>query len=203
MTALPRRLALLAVTSAIALLALGAGTALAHGGGGFGAKGTKGAKAAEALLADAAKRLGVTTEKLKGAIAADATARIDRAVKAGDLDEDVAADLKDDIATRPLLGMRLTTATGVARELGTTKAKLDEAFRAARKAAMLAAIDQAVKDDRLTEDEAADLEAELEDAVLPGYQGALRRGGRGHHGDRAFGFGGSGKGAFAPAGFRL
>ena len=181
-----------ATLAVAAALTVGVATALA--GGGLGGK-----KASATLLANAAKNLGVTTAKLNAAILADANARIDKAVKAGDLDEDQAADLKDDIAASPALAIPLTTATGVARELGTTKAKLDAAFRAARKTAMIAKIDAAVADDRLTADEAKELKADLEENAdeLPGYKGGFGFGGgpgRGHHGPGGFGghgFGGA------------
>lgn len=96
---------------------------------------------------------------------------------------------KDDLASNPQLAVQFTSATGVARKLGTTKAKLDDAFRAARKAAYIAQIDKAVADDRIDEDTAADMKADLEDADLPGYKPSLAfRGGFG-----GFGFGGFGR----------
>lgn len=176
-----------------AALTVGVASALAHGGVG-------GKKASATLLANAAKNLGVTTAKLNAAILADAEARIDKAVAADKLDEDQAADLKDDLAANPALAIPFTTATGVARELGTTKAKLDAAFRAARKTAMIAKIDQAVADDRITAEEARELKAGLEENAedLPGYRGGFGVGGhagRGHHGPGGFG-GGPGFGGF-------
>ena len=182
-----------------AALTVGVASALAHGGlGGVGGK-----KASATLLANAAKNLGVSTAKLNAAILADANARIDKAVKAEKIDDDQAADLKDDLAANPALAIPLTTATGVARELGTTKAKLDTAFRAARKTAILAKIDQAVADDRLTEAEGAELKADVEENAedLPGYKGGGfglgfgGPGGRGHHGHGGLG-GGPGFGGF-------
>lgn len=181
------RLIGLLVGAVAALLALGATSALAHGGGGiFG-------KTQSDLLPAAAKQLGVSEDALKKAIADDAGARIDRAVKAGRLDEDQAADLEDSLASNPRWAIGLTTATGVARNLGTTKGKLDDAFRAARKAALVAKIDQAVKDGRLDADDAADLKAKLDDVTLPGYKSGFgfgfglgfalgHRGGFGHFG---------------------
>ena len=66
------------------------------------------------------------------------------------------------------------------KKLGITKAKLDDAFRSARKAAYLTKIDKALADDRIDEDTAADLKADLEDADLPGYKQSLAlRGGFG------------------------
>jgi polyhydroxyalkanoate synthesis regulator phasin len=172
-----RKTIVLATLASGLLLAFGASAASAHGGGPFGIKSTTD------LTAAAAKQLGVSTDTLKKAILDDAYARIDKAVKAGKLDEDEAADLKDDLAGHVQLAVGLTTATGVARNLGITKAKLDSAYQAARKADLLAKIDQAVKDDRITADQATQLKAKIDDADLPGYKPAF---GFGRHG-RLFG----------------
>ena len=159
-----RKAIVLSALASVLLLALGATTASAHRGGPFlGKQGSD-------LTAAAAKQLGVSTDTLKKAILDDANARIDKAVKDGKLDEDQAADLKDELAARPQLAVPLTTATGVARNLKITKAKLDSAYQAARKAEMLARIDQAVKDERITADQAKELKATLEEADLPGYK---------------------------------
>jgi polyhydroxyalkanoate synthesis regulator phasin len=174
-----RRLVSILVAAIAALLAIGATTALAHGGGPFGSR------TQTDLITPAAKELGITVDKLNAAILKDAGARIDRIVKAGNLDEDQAADFKDNLAANPRLAIGLTTATGVARELGITKAKLDDAFRAARKADLTARIDQAVKDGRLTADQAKELKANLDTTTLPGYKGGF---GIGH--DFGFGLGG-------------
>lgn len=185
------------------VLSLGATTALAHGGHGrvgFGL-GSSGGTATD-LLTPAAKSLGVTVDALKKAILDDANARVDAAVKADRLDADQAADLKDDLAASPERAIALTTATGVARALGTTKAKLDDAFRAARKADLVARIDQAVKDGRIDDDQAADLKDALDDATLPGYRGGGGPGfGRGGFGlGHGLGFGGHGKGSGSSSG---
>jgi polyhydroxyalkanoate synthesis regulator phasin len=192
----PRRMiSTLLVLSTVAL-AVGATSALAHGFGpgmrgpsGFGA----GIPKPPDLLTPAAKSLGVSVDALKKAILDDAKTRIDAIVKAGDLHDDQAADIKDDLAASPERAIGLTTATGVARNLGTTKAKLDDAFRAARKADMVARIDQAVKDNRITADRAKSIKDMLEAVPLPGYKagfgiGGLRGGfGMGMHG--GFGMG--------------
>lgn len=181
-----------------ALLALGATTALAHGGGGFGGRGGSPTD----LLPEAAKALGVSTDALKKAILDDANARIDAAVKAERLDADQAADLKDDLAAAPQRAVRLTTATGVARNLGTTKAKLDDAFRAARKADITARIDQALKDGRIDADRAKEMKDALATATLPGYAHGFGHRGMGGPGHRGMGGPGSGlgKGTKMPAG---
>ena len=76
------------------------------------------------------------------------------------LDEDQAADLKDDLASHVQFAVGFTTATGVARNLKITKAKLDSAYQAARKADLLAKLDQAVKNNRITADQAAQAEGQ-------------------------------------------
>ena len=177
----------------VLVLALGATSAFAHGGrGGFGFGGPFGGRTATDLLPEAAKSLGVTTDALKKAILDDAGARIDAAVKAGKLDADQAADIKDDLASAPQPAIGLTTATGVARNLGTTKAKLDDAFRAARKADAIARIDKALKDERIDADQAKKLKDGLADVTFPGYKGGLG----GFGGGMGFGFGGHGRGGF-------
>jgi hypothetical protein len=192
-----RNLTIIGILGVVALLAIGVSSALAHGGRGgpfFGAK------SQTDLITPAAQTLGVSADALKKAILDDANARIDAAVKAERIDADQAADLKDDLAANPQRAMRLTTATGVARALNTTKAKLDDAFRAARKAAMIAKIDQAVKDERITSEQANQMKAQLEDAQLPGYNAGFgfgRHGGGPGFGKHGFGFG-KGMGSMAP-----
>jgi hypothetical protein len=100
----------------------------------------------------------------------------------GTLDEDQAADLKDDLESHVQLAIGLTTATGVARNLKITKAKLEGAYQAARKADLLAKLDQAVQNNRITADQAAQLKAKLDEADLPGYKPLLFGGGARLHG---------------------
>lgn len=193
-----RNLTIIGILGVVALLAVGVSSALAHGGRGgpfFGAK------SQTDLIAPAAQTLGVSADALKKAILEDANTRIDAAVKAERIDADQAADLKDDLAANPQRAMRLTTATGVARALNTTKAKLDDAFRAARKASVIAKIDQAVKDQRITSEQATQMKAQLEDAQLPGYGGGFgRHGGGPGFGRHGFGFGMGMGSAPSPAG---
>ena len=107
-----KKLIVLATLVSGLALALGAAAAFAHGGGPVGLKsGTD-------LTAAAAKQLGVSTATLEKAILDDANARIDKAVEDGTLDEDQAADLKDDLASHVQYAVGLTTATGVARNFG-------------------------------------------------------------------------------------
>jgi hypothetical protein len=90
-----------------------------------------------------------------------------------------AADLKDDLASHVRFAVGLTTATGVARNLKITTAKLDSAYQAAREADLLAKVDQAVQNNRIPVDRAAQLKAKLDEADLPGYKPLLFGGGPG------------------------
>jgi hypothetical protein len=182
----------LTLAAAAAVIAVGASAALAHGpgGGAFGMTSSN-------LLDAAAKSLGVSTDTLKKAIVDDASTRIDAAVKADKLDADQAADIKDELAAHPEFATGLTTATGVARNLGKTKGQLDDAFRAARKAEIVARIDQAVKDKRIDDARAKEMKDALDKATLPGYKGGFGFGG--HMGGPGMGgsgmrFGGHGMG---------
>jgi hypothetical protein len=73
----------------------------------------------------------------------------------------------------------------VAAKLGTTAAKLNAAFREARKAQALARIAEALEDDDITSEEAAELRERVDDATFPGYKPSLFARGFG----RGFGFG--------------
>ena len=168
----PRTILVLAV--ATLALALGAGTAAAHGGfgGGGGLKGIAKALASKkALEADVAKRLGTTTAKLNDAIKSAAKAQIDAAVEDDDITADEGAALKEAIDDGSLSAQGLGRASVVAKALGVTTSKLNDAYREARQAQAVARVDQAVKDGDLTDDEAADLKKEIEDADFPGYSG--------------------------------
>jgi hypothetical protein len=94
MTTSIRRTLTLAAVSLVALLALGASTAGAHGGPGGGER-LAHASSTSALVTQAAKQLGVTRAALVAAIDKSAIAAIDDAVADEDLDADRAADLKE------------------------------------------------------------------------------------------------------------
>jgi hypothetical protein len=184
-----KRLLGLAALASLAVLALGTASSYAHGGpGGPGRGGFPGAHAKVDLLTPAAKSLGISVDTLEKAIVDVANAKIDAAVKADKIDADDAADIKDDVANNPQLAIPFTSATAVATKLGITKAKLDDAFRAARKAEALARVDQAVKAGKIDADDAADIKADIEDADFPGYKRSFF--GFGHHGFGG-GFGGA------------
>jgi hypothetical protein len=180
MTRYTRRIALLAAFSLVALLAVGAASASACGGG----KGRGGAASASALVTAAAKQLNVTRAKLKTAIVDSANGYID----SEDLDEDEAAELKEQVDDDLAFAIKTSRTKTVASNLGITVAALNDAFSAARKALLEATIDKALKNGDIDADEADDLKAELEDADLPGYKtvgyggfdvGSYTRGGAG------------------------
>jgi polyhydroxyalkanoate synthesis regulator phasin len=181
-----RKLALLAAVALLGLLAVGVATASAHGGGPGGCKGAGGVSAS-ALVTQAAKELKVTRATLKGAIVDAANAYIDSEVKSGDLTADEAADAKDRVADDLGYAIRVSKTKTVASNLDITVAALNDGFRAARKTLILANIDKAVANGRISADEAAELKEELDDVDLPGYK-AFGGGGYG------LGYGGGGPG---------
>jgi hypothetical protein len=166
MTRYTRRLALLAAFSLVALLAVGAATASACGGGPGGGKGRGGAVSASALVTAAAKQLNVTRARLKTAIVDSANGYID----SQDLDDEDAADLKDQVDDDLAFAIKTSRTKTVASNLGITVAALNDGFSAARKALLEAKIDKALKNGDIDADEADDLKAELDDADLPGYK---------------------------------
>jgi hypothetical protein len=147
---------------------LGGGFVLGHGGDGL--KGLAASIAAQkAFEADVAKRLGVTVAKLNEAAKTAAKAKVDAAREDDEITADEATALKEaiDDGTIPVKG--LGRASDVAKALGTTVAKLNEAYSEARKAQAVARVDQAVKDGDLDADDAAKLKDRIEDADFPGY----------------------------------
>jgi hypothetical protein len=175
-----RKVTLLVVVAVAALLSVGATTASAHRGGpGHGFRGAS----ASALVTEAAKQLGITRAKLVDAIEKAAVARIDEAVEDEDIDADDAADLKEEATDNLRYAMAISRTRTVASNLGITAAKLNTEFRDARKALILARINEAVADGDLEADEAAELKEDLEDADLPGYKPGFGDG-------FGFGFGG-------------
>jgi polyhydroxyalkanoate synthesis regulator phasin len=168
-----RRMMLATALGLVALLTVGGASALAHGGGG-GGKGRGGGPKAGAisasLVTEAAKQLGVTPAALRTAISNSAKAEIDEAVADGDVDSEDAAALKERVDGSLRYAYSLSRASKVAAGVGKTTAQLNTAFRAARKAAIVQKIDEALEDGELDADEAADLKEELEDATLPGYK---------------------------------
>jgi hypothetical protein len=172
MTRSIRKLTLGVVLAAVALLAVGVGAAGAHGGAGKGRPGLGGESAGK-LVTEAATRLGVQRAALVEAIEKAAATRIDEAVEDGDLDADDAADLKDETADDLRLAMSVSRTRVVAANVSKTTTQLNTAFREARKALVMARIDEAVADGHLEADEAAELKDDLDDADLPGYKAGL------------------------------
>ena len=142
-----------------------------------------------------AKSLGTTAAKLDAAITAAATARIDAALAADEITAAEAATLKGALADG-MPAMRLATAAGVAKELGTTEAKLNAAYSDAQKAQAKARVDEALAAGNITEKYATELKANIDAATFPGFGagGMGRHGGHGGPaewvaGDSGFGFG--------------
>ncbi len=135
------------------------------------------------LVTQSAKQLGVTRAKLKQAIVDAANTSIDEAVEDDELDADEAAELREEASDNLRVAYDLSRTRTVAASVGTSAAKLNDAFRVARRALLLAKIDRAVANGDLTEEEAAELKERLESAKLSGY----KRAGRGfglEHGSR-------------------
>jgi hypothetical protein len=179
----------LATVTALALM-VGVGTAIAASGGG-------GLKQEAARIADragmeaaVAKNLGTTAAKLNAAIKAAATARIDAALAADEITATEAATLKDALADG-MPAMRLATAAGVAKALGTTEAKLNAAYSDAQKAQAKARVDEALKAGNITEKYATELKAKIDAATFPGFGagGMGRHGGPGGPGGHGMGMG--------------
>jgi hypothetical protein len=180
MTRTPRNFILTLGVALVAFLAVSVGSAAAHGGKGGLGVGTS------ALVNAAAKNLNVTSAKVKSAIVDSAVARINAAAKDGDLDEDDAADLKDEATDNLRVAYAISQTSTVASNLSISTTKLNDAFRAARKTLILAKIDAAVKEGDLSADDAADLKKKVESATLPGYKAGgfgfgYGFGYRGHH----------------------
>lgn len=162
----PRKLVLLAVSSLVALGTVGATTAGAHGGPGHGSKGVS----ASALVTEAAKQLNVTRARLADAIVDAAVARIDAEAREDELTTSESADLKDEARENLGFAIAVSRTRTVASNLGIAVDRLNNGFRAARKALILARINEAVADGDLEAAEAAELKEDLEDADLPGYK---------------------------------
>jgi hypothetical protein len=118
----------------------------------------------------------VTEARLTTAITNAAIARIDEAVADGDLEAADAAELKTRAGDNLAFAMRISRTRVVASNLNVTTTRLNDAFRAAWKALILARINEAVADGDLEADRAAELKQELEEAELPGYKPFALRG---------------------------
>jgi hypothetical protein len=179
----------LATVTALALM-VGVGTAIAATGGGDLKQEAARITARSSFDAAVAKNLGTTTAKLNAAVKAAAIARIDAALAADEITATEAATLKDALADG-MPAMRLATAAGVAKALGTTEAKLNAAYSDAQKAQAKARVDEALKAGNITEKYATELKAKIDAATFPGFGagGMGHRGGPGGHGGRGMGMG--------------
>lgn len=159
------------LVAAIALtLAVGAGTAAAHGGHGLGG----GVGSISTLVTEGAKQLNVTTARLQTAIVNSALARVDDAAADGDIDADDVAEYKSEARENLRFAYAISRTRTVASNLGITTARLNNAFRAARRVVIGNAIDAALAAGRITADQAATLRTRLAAATLPGYRYGLR-----------------------------
>ena len=191
---LTRMRMLFATVAALALI-VGVGSAIAATGSGPTLKQEAAGLVSRASFdAAVAKNLGTTTAKLNASIKAAATARIDAALAANEITADEATTLKGALVDGTIPAARLATAAGVAKQLGTTEAKLDAAYSDARKAQALARVDQAVTDGKITATYAATLKTQINAATFPGFgAGPGGPGGPGGHGGHV-GPGGPGMG---------
>src|SRR6266545_3808327 len=161
-----RRLPALAALSLVVSLALGATTAKANGReGGVGLR-----VSTSALVTRAAQGLNVTRARLVGAITDAAIARINAAAAAGDIEADNVDEYLEEARENLRFAIAVSRTRTVATNLGITVARLNNAFRAARKALILARINAALADGDITAAQAADLKEELDDVDLPGYK---------------------------------
>jgi hypothetical protein len=158
----------LAVISLVAILAVGATTATANCGSGVGLR-----VGVDDLVTQAAKELGFTRTRLANAIVSSALARINDAVADGDIDADDAAAYRDRARSNLRFAYAVSRTRTVASSLGITTARLNNAFRAARKTVLLARVDAALAAGRITADDAAALRQRVNQASLPGYKYGL------------------------------
>jgi hypothetical protein len=178
---LTRARMLLATVAALALM-VGVGSAIAAGGNGNLKQVAARITDRTAMETAVAKDLGTTTAKLRAAIKASAIAKVDAAVAAKEITADEATTLKDAIADGSLPPMHLATAAGVAKDLGTTEAKLNAAWSDAAKAQAKAHLAQAVTDGKLTQAQADQMTAKIDAATITFGSGPGGPGGPGGHG---------------------
>lgn len=176
-----RTMALLGAALAAAALLVGTGVAIAASGddkeelSGLAER----IRAKDAFTDAVAKRLGVTAAKLEQSIVDAANARIDAAAKAGSISAADADVLREAVASGDHMALRIAQGADVAKALGVTEEKLDEAYAAEQKARALARVDEALEADRITKTVADELKARIEQAEFPGF-GAGGPGHRGH-----------------------
>jgi hypothetical protein len=184
----PRKAVAVGIVSAV--LVAGGGAAIAASSTGTNADVKAAAQELEAQAdrrSDLASRLGVTVAELEAAYAKAAAARIDDAEAAGDITAAEATALRDALAGDDHLAKHLARPADVAELLGVTEEELESAMTAARKAEAKARVDQAVADGMITEEYAAQLKQQIDEADFaagPGFDGP---GFGGPHGPGGFG----------------
>jgi hypothetical protein len=162
-----QRMTVLTILSLAAVLLAGVGSASAHGGK------RNGGRNVSALVTQAAKELGVTRAELKTAIVDSANTHIDDALADEDIDSDQADELKGEVEDNLNVAYAVSQTRTVASNLKITTAKLNAAFRAARKALATAKIDKALANGDITADEAADLKTQLDSVKFAGYKSGI------------------------------
>jgi hypothetical protein len=190
----PRKAVAVGIVSAALIGGGGAAIAASSTGGNDDVKAAAQQLEAQAdRKSDLASRLGVTVAELEAAYENAASARIDEAEAAGDITAAEATALREALAADDHLVKHLALPADVAEELGVTEEKLEAAMIAAHKAEMKARVDQAVADGIITEEYAAQLKEQIDEADLAG-PGFGPPGLGGHHGPGGFGFGPGGFG---------
>lgn len=165
MKGLLTRFAALAVISLVALLAVGATTAGANHGSGVALR-----VGVDDLVTQAANQLGFNRTRLVNAIVNSALARINDALADGDIEADDVAAYRTKANNNLRFAYAVSRTRTVASNLGITTTRLNDAFRAARKATLLARIDALLAAGQITADQATTLRQRVNQASLPGYK---------------------------------
>lgn len=190
----------LAVAATGLMLAIGAsGAAIAAGGDGDDGDLKRMAQhlaSKDAFEAAVTKRLDVSADELAVAFSTAARTRIETAKDAGEITA-AEADTLFEALSEGHPAHRIAKPADVAELLGVTEAQLRDAFAAEHKARLKARIDQAVKDGRLTQEQATEMKARIDAAELPADGGFGPGFGFGHHRHHG-GFGGGPEGGLGP-----
>ena len=163
MTRYTKRIGLLTIVAAAALLAVGVATATAKGPGARG-------PSASALVTQAATELKIARADLKAAIVKSAEARVDAAIADEDVTSDEGDQLKADIEDNLNTAYQVSQTSTVASNLKITTKDLNAGFRAARKTLASKAIDTALTNGDITADQATAAKTALDTKTFPGYK---------------------------------
>jgi hypothetical protein len=117
-----------------------------------------------------AKELGTTVAKLNAAYEAAALSRIAAAEKADEITA-AEADALENAVANGWLAKRIALPADVAKELGTTAEKLNDAYAAAKKAELKARVDQAVADKIITPEYGEQLKKQIDEADFAARNG--------------------------------